>query len=182
MIAALCVGYALDPQGWQHYASMAGQAKLQNEFIPTLSVMFRLVIHRPWIWLQFVPAAVACAWAALRYMEFRERWDWMEQCSLLLLISVMVAPYAWFSDEAVLLPAVLCALYGRMRSGRSMLPFSLLMGIALVQVLAGVSINSGFYIWTAPAWFVLWLMRDPLAARSARSELPLVIIDESVSG
>lgn len=167
MAGAACLGFALDPHGWQHYAAMAAHAKLQNEFIPTLSLIFRLLIYRSWIWLQFVPAAVACAWAVLRFIEHRERWNWLEQGSLLLLVSVMVAPYAWFSDEAVLLPAILFALYSRIRSGRSMLLFSIPMGLALIEVLAGVNINSGFYIWTAPAWFALWLVRDPVDAHRA---------------
>jgi hypothetical protein len=172
MAAALCLGYALDPHGWQHYAAMASQAKMQNEFIPTLSLMFRLLIHRGWIWLQFVPAAAACCWAAWFFLKHRDEWSWMEHGLLLLLLSVMVAPYAWFSDEAVLLPAVLCALYRRMDSGRSLLPFTCVMAAALLLVLFGVPMTSGFYMWTTPAWFVLWLIgsglvRNPIAAHSA---------------
>ena len=161
MAGAACLGFALDPYGWQHYAAMAAHAKLQGEFIPTLSLMFRLLIHRAWIWLQLVPAVLACAWAVRFFLKHCDEWNWIEQGSLLLLVSVMVAPYAWFTDESVVLPAILCALYSWMRSGRSMLPFSVVMGAALIEVLTGTNINSGFYIWTAPAWLALWLMRDP---------------------
>jgi hypothetical protein len=160
MAAAALLGFALDPHGWQHYAAMAAHAKMQNEFIPTLSLIFRLVIHRQAIWLHFVPAAVACAWAIWFHWKHRKEWSWMDHGSLLLLVSVMVAPYAWFTDEAVLLPAALCAIYSRMRSGRSMLPFSCILGAALIEVLAGVSLTSVSYIWTTPAWLALWLLAD----------------------
>jgi hypothetical protein len=76
---------------------------------------------------------------------------------------VMVAPYAWFSDEAVLLPALLFALYRQMRTGGPLLPFSSVMGVGLLEVFAGANIDSCFYLWTTPAWFALWLM-----ARSGR--------------
>jgi hypothetical protein len=171
LAAAGCLGYALDPHGWSHYATMAAQAKLQNEFIPTLSLMFRLLIHPQWVWLQFVPVTLACVWAARRYIDCREQWNWLGHGLQLLLISLLVAPYAWFSDEAIALPAVLCALYSRMRSGRSLLPFSCVLGVALVEVLCGVKLNSAFYIWTTPAWIALWLVRDPIAAHSAGGDL-----------
>jgi hypothetical protein len=161
--AALSFSFLLDRAAWHHYAAMATQARLQDEFIPTLSLVFRLLIHRQAFWLQFAPAAVACVWAAWFYLKHRADWDWIEHGSLLTLVSVMVAPYAWFSDEAVLLPALLFALYRQMRTGGPLLPFSAVMGVALLEVFAGANINSCFYLWTTPAWFALWLM-----ARSRR--------------
>jgi hypothetical protein len=32
--------------------------------------------------------------------------------------------------------------------------------VAPATVLAGTAIGSGFYLWTAPAWFALWLMTN----------------------
>jgi Glycosyltransferase family 87 len=180
LAASALLGLALDPHGWQHYAAMAARAKMQNEFVPTLSLIFRLLIHRQAIWLQFVPAAIACIWAMWFYRKHRDDWNWMDHGMLLLLISVMAAPYAWFSDEAVVLPAILCALSSRMRSGRSMLPFSCLLGAALIEVLAGVGINTGFYIWTAPAWLALWLIRFPITSGDGQGDrMPALALRES---
>jgi hypothetical protein len=156
----LCFSFLLDRAAWQHYAAMAAQARLQDEFIPTLSLMLRLLVHRQAVWLQFVPAAVACAWAAWFFMKHRTYWDWMEHGSLLMLVSILVAPYAWFSDQAVLLPALFDALYRQMRTGGALFPFTCAMGLSLLQVLAGTGIGSAFYLWTAPAWLALWLMSN----------------------
>jgi hypothetical protein len=128
---------------------MANTANLQDEFIPTLSLMFRLLIHRSAVWLQFVPALISCTWA-LWYFWTRERWNWIEQGLLLLIVSVIVAPYAWFTDEAILLPVILAGLYKA--SNRLLLAFASFAAVALLEVLTGVNINSGFYLWTAPAW------------------------------
>jgi hypothetical protein len=158
MAAALCLGFLLDLAAWRHYAAMAAQARLQDEFIPTLSLMFRLAVHRHAAWLQFLPAFGACIWTLWHFWKKREQWDWLDHGSMLLLVSVMVAPYAWFTDETVVLPAILAGLYRASNSGRSLLPFGFIGGIAMVEVLAGVNFNSGFYVWTAPAWLSLWLI------------------------
>jgi|ERR1700733_3610653 len=157
LMASLALSFFLDPKGWSHYAQMAGAAGLKDEFIPTVSLMFRLIVHRDSIWLQFVPAIAGCAWALWYLWTRRDRWSWMDHGLLLLMVSVMVAPYAWFTDEAVLLPAILAGLYRASDSGRSLLPFGCIAGVALIEVLAGVSINSGFYVWTAMAWLAWYV-------------------------
>jgi hypothetical protein len=81
----------------------------------------------------------------------------MEHGLLLLLISVVCAPYAWFTDEAVLLPAMLVALYRAEDSGRSLLPFGLITGAALVELFRGLWMTSPYFVWTAPAWLGWYL-------------------------
>jgi len=166
---ALALGYLLDPAGWSHYAAMAAGERLQNEWIPTLSLMLRLAIHRRWVWLQFIPAAIGCIWAAWYFWNRRDRWSWATDGSLLLIVSVMVAPYAWFTDEAVVLPAILSSLYLAIKRGRSTVPFGLIVVLALLAVLQAVPLTSGLYIWTAPAWLAWYLYasaREPQVGRS----------------
>jgi hypothetical protein len=167
-LASLALSLFLDPSGWSHYTQMVNAANLKDEFIPTLSLMLRLAVHRNFLWLQFVLEAAASLWALRYFQKRRNQWNWMEHGSILLLVSVMVAPYAWFTDEAVLLPAVLAGLYRASSYGRSLLPFGCVAGVALIEVLAGgFSLNSGFYLWTAPAWFAWYLY----AVRAPASQL-----------
>ena len=161
MTASIGLSFLLDPAGWSQYGDMVRGQRLQGEFIPTISLMLRLLVDRNALWLQLVPAGAACVWALWYFWKHREHWDWLDHGSLLLLVSVMVAPYAWFTDEAVVLPAILVGLYRLSNSGRSLLPFGCVAVIALIEVLAGVILNSGFYVWTAPAWLAwyLWTLR-----------------------
>jgi hypothetical protein len=76
---------------------------------------------------------------------------------LVLLVSALCAPYAWFTDEAFLLPAVLVGIYRAEASGRSLLPFGLFAGVAIVEVLAARPITSLYYLWTVPAWIAWYL-------------------------
>ena len=109
--ASLTLSFLLDPHGWSHYTAMLRGQGLQDEFIPTVSLMFRLAVDRHAIWLQFLPVFLGSLWAAWYFWKNRYRWDWLDHGSLLLLVSVMVAPYAWFTDEAVVFPAILAGLY-----------------------------------------------------------------------
>ncbi len=84
----------------------------------------------------------------------------------------MVAPYAWFTDEAMLLPAILASLYLASDLGRSLVPYVIIAGIALIEVLAGVRINSPFYLWTSPAWLMwyLWASRPFINLREREAD------------
>jgi hypothetical protein len=69
-----------------------------------------------------------------------------------MLVSVLCAPYAWFTDESVLLPAVLAGMYRAMESRRSLVPIVVFAIAALVELYADVRITAWYYMWTAPAW------------------------------
>ena len=167
--ASLLLAHLLDRDAWSQYAQMVSAAGLRNELVPSLSLIFRLLIHRDWIWLQFLPAAVACIWA-LWWASRVTHWDWRREGHLLLLVSVMTAPYAWVTDEAVLIPAMLVALYRLERNGLSMLPYLCAALPALLEVLFGVQPDTPWYLWTTPAWLAFYLY----AARAARNHTTLV--------
>jgi Glycosyltransferase family 87 len=136
VVAACAVALLLDPFVWSQYMQSLMTAKLTEPFVPTLSKLFRLLIHRNTVWLQFVPCVLSCCWALWYFLTRRDRWNWMDQGMLLLLVSVACAPYSWYTDEAILLPAVLVGIYKTRGSGRSLLPFALIAAAPLVELLS----------------------------------------------
>lgn len=170
LAGSLVLGYFLDPRGWSDYAQMIHTSQLQAEFIPTISLLFRLAVHPQWIWLQIVPALIGIRWALRYFWSDRTAWDWMDQGMLVLLVSIMVAPYAWVTDEAVLLPAILVSLYRASEARRSLIPFACIAVVALIEVSAGARISSWFYIWTTPAW-LCWYLYATTKPSSARRDI-----------
>jgi hypothetical protein len=174
-MASAAVPLVFDRAAWSHWIQMTRAAGLDKEFIPTISVMFRILIDRNAMWLEFVPAAAGCAWAAWYFWTRRKTWSWRNEGLLLLAVSVTFAPYAWLTDEAILLPVILAGLYRLSDAKLSLVPFACIAGIALVEVLAGVPMPSGFYMWTAPAWLAWYLytlrITNSHAARAA-TDLP----------
>jgi hypothetical protein len=56
LFAACALVFCFDPHAWSQYSQMASASRVLNEVAPvTLSRLFRLLIDRDAIWLQFVP-------------------------------------------------------------------------------------------------------------------------------
>jgi hypothetical protein len=157
LLGSCALAFYLDPHAWTQYSEMMHAGGALTEPVPVLSVAFRFLIDRDAVWLQFVPAAIAGVWAIWYFWAHRTRWSWIDQGMLVLLVSVMCTPFGWFTDESMLLPAVLAGVYRAAESGRSLIPIGLIAGVALVEVLVPVQITSPFYIWTTPAWLAWYL-------------------------
>jgi hypothetical protein len=147
-----------DPHIWTQYADAMKKSVVLNVFPFSLSAMLRLFVARDAVWLQFLPVEIACAWTVWYFWTRRSRWNWMDHGMLVLLVSAMCAPYAWMTDEAMLLPAVLTGLYRAQKSPRSLMLLGAICGIALIELVKGVSITSRFYLWTTPAWLAWYLI------------------------
>ncbi len=157
LLASCSLSYSLDIHAWSQYSQMMRAGGVLNEPVPVLSVCFRLLVDRNAVWLQFLPEAAACAWALWYFWTRRNRWNWMDQGLVLLLVSAVCTPFGWFTDEAMLLPAVLAGMYCATDSRRSLLPLGLIAGVALAEVFAEVQITSRYYLWTTPAWLAWYL-------------------------
>lgn len=156
-LASCALSFGLDRQAWSQYSAMMHAGGALDEAIPALSVRFRFLISPHTVWLQFVPEVAACIWAVWFFWTRRDRWNWLDHGLLLLLVSAMCAPYAFFTDESMLLPAVLAGLYQATGARRSMLPLALFAGASLIEVLANVQIISMYFLWTTPAWLCWYL-------------------------
>jgi hypothetical protein len=161
-LLTLCFGAHI----WAQYLGLAHNATILPLFVPTLSVALRFLVARSHVWVQLVPEAVACLWACWFCWSRRAVWDWMQHGMVVLLVCMLCTPYAWFTDEAILLPAVLAGLYRATDAGRSLIPLYLIVGVALIEVLARIQLTTAGYLWTTPAWlgWYLYATRKPSAA------------------
>lgn len=157
--ASCALAWFLDPHAWSEYSSMVrGNPVILTAFIPTLSVLLRFAVDRNAMWLQYAPVAAASIWALWYFWRRRAHWSWLHHGALLLLVSDVFAPHAWFIDEVVLLPAILAALYAAKNSKVLLIVFVLMSAIPLLELEEGVKLISPYYMWTAPAWLVWYLI------------------------
>jgi len=157
----------MDRQIWHEYGQMLESARLMDVFIPTLGVGLRFALgglglggfgpDRDARWMEFVPEAAACAWAAWYYWSRRARWEWTREGLLVIAVSVVCAPYAWFTDQAILFPAILAGIYAREKSTPAWVLLGLITAGCLVGVFREMQLPSAFYLWTAPAWLGWYL-------------------------
>jgi hypothetical protein len=80
----------------------------------------------------------------------------MKDGSLLMLVSLVLAPYSWVYDDALAIPALLRgAFLTRFRPLLLVLAFASL--LIEFELLRGIRISTYYYLWTAPAWLAWYL-------------------------
>jgi hypothetical protein len=157
LIASCALTLCLDRHVWFEYARLSQSNRILHVFVPSLSCAFRFLIDYNAVWLQFLPAVLSCIWAIWYFRSRRDRWNWMDHGLLVLLVAAACAPYAFFYDETVLLPAVLTGVYRAVAARRSLLPILLIFAIALAETCSEVTLIARFYLWTTPAWLAWYL-------------------------
>lgn len=178
ILFSFCVALAIscsvtlwfDPHVWAEYLEMMPVAGVARAFVPTLSVELRFLINPEAVWLQYIPEALACIWATWYFWTSADHWRWTDQGMLLLLVSALCTPYAWFTDEAMLLPAILSGVYRASAARRSLLPIVIAATIALLEICALGNIASKWYLWTVPAWLA-WYLYATLGTEPQRAEV-----------
>jgi hypothetical protein len=152
LAGATFLGMSFDPHVWPHYLAMLRSSNLNNEFIQTPSYLFRYLVSPSSEWLQFLPSIAALIWGVWFYLRNRDTWDWCKQGMPLMLITVFTSPYAWLTDEIVLLPTIVFALSNPHRPRQSENVYILLNVFAMALIVAQVQLSSGAYLWTTAAW------------------------------
>jgi hypothetical protein len=173
---AIVLALISDPAVFQHYRQMLREAAIGSEFIPALSGVLRLLFFRTAFWTQFVPVAVAVPWAIRMYVVNRSSWDWRVHGLTLMVVSILTSPYAWISDEVILLPAILQAtiwVYSARRqltTRARLLIFALVfLNILLLLILrAKVPFATGIYFWSSLVWFGWYFLGRSLAKAAER--------------
>jgi hypothetical protein len=165
--AGALVTTLIDPAAWSQYAYYMRTSVITREFTPCLADLLRDSVHPAWEWLAFVPAILGCLWSLVYFWPRRHHWDWLEQGGLLVLVSLLVAPFGWIFDQSIALPAVL---WGASRtSSRLLLSTLALIYIAIEIQLVRFDLHSAAYLWIVPAWLVWFLFVRASARRAPTS-------------
>lgn len=156
-IAASCaVTEWIDPAAWRQYLVWAHHSGIATEKIACLSVALRDLIDPRADWLTYVPAAVACVWALIYFWLKRVDWDWTSHGGLLVIVSLLAAPYCFPWDQCLAIPALMFAA-ARTRSRAAMGMMSLSYVLINVQQMFGVTVRSPLWLWPAPFWLAWFL-------------------------
>jgi hypothetical protein len=142
---------------WTQYIQMMRSHEVVSTFSPTVSVALRLLIDRNAHWIEFVADAAACIWAAWYFWKRRSSWEWADQGLVVLAVSAACAPYSFYTDQAMLFPAVLAGLLTTRRLRRTIVLLAIVGGLGWISLMAEISLTSAFYVWTAPALLVWFL-------------------------
>lgn len=171
LATAAAIAYSLDPHAWAQCAALARESRAETVPLPCLSFMLRRTLAPGALWVQYLLPSLGSVWAILYYLRHRLEWDWMEHGSLVTIVSLTVAPYSWFTDHVMLIPALLYALYIS-RSRTLTAVFALANAGVQLSIFGGGTrmLHSVWMVWIAPFWLAWYL----LAVRSARQPAPVM--------
>jgi hypothetical protein len=157
LVASLALTWLVAPTAWSGYWAMMSAPAIEREFIPCLSVAMRQWLRNDAVWLQYLPSLLACVWAIAHYWRRRSQWDWLQDGSILILVSLIAAPYCWPYDQAIAVPAILTGAYTT--RSRPMLATIALINIPIMGALMiGIKITTPFYLFIAPLWLAWYLL------------------------
>jgi len=160
--------FLLDPRAWPDYTRMMRAPAVENEFIPCLADAMRHWLRPQATWLQYLPSALCCAWALIYFWRRRAAWDWATNGSPLVLVSLLAAPYCWFYDQCLALPALMHGAYAT--RSRKLLAALALAILVMDAEICFVQVISPLWLWTAPAWLAWYLLA---AGGGRQGALPL---------
>jgi hypothetical protein len=160
MAASCAITFAIDPLAWTQYAQMARASGIERNFVPCLSFLLRDWLSPHSMWLQYLPAALGCAWALGYYWLRRQAWDWMKNGSPLMLVSILTAPYALIYDQGLVIPALLRGAF-LTRSQNLLIALAFLSSLVEIALYRSISHPPALYLWTywtAPAWLIWYIV------------------------
>jgi hypothetical protein len=155
LTAESVVAMAFDHAVWRHYLMAMRAERIVDEFVPTFGVALRFLVSRTAMWVEFIPAALGCVWAVWYYQRNRDSWSWRTHGSVLTLVSLVVAPYAWLTDQVLVIPAILFALTGLRRPARGSV--TLLMAVLTLTAAQMMSKATTLYFKPDMALGLVWL-------------------------
>jgi hypothetical protein len=173
MAASCAISYLIDPTGFSAYLALMRSPAVVQEFVPCLSDAMRFSINQRAVWLQYLPGALGCLWAVGYFWRHRHSWRWFENGNLLILVSLIAAPYSFVYDQSVAIPAVMYGVYTT--RNRSLLVVLVAL-IAFIEIEAlRVRVSSVYYLWTAPAWFLWYLLARWYAFERVVENVPIIM-------
>jgi hypothetical protein len=121
----------------------------------------RLLFFRREFWVQFIPMTMGLIWCAWFLFRNQRDWNWRQHGPALLIVSLLTTPYAWLSDEVVLLPAILeaAAFMYQVRTDMKvttrliLVIFALLNAVLLLILKSKIPFATGIYFWSSMLWF-----------------------------
>jgi hypothetical protein len=161
LAASITIALPFVANEWSEYLHILRNPGANYEFSPCISVWLRELVSRDTAWLQYLPAAFGCLWALAFFWRRRSCWDWQKDGSLVMLVSLLVAPHTYLYDQVLAIPALLDAAYRT--NSRNLLAVLAVLSLVIELLLFGMLLfgRPNLYsstLWTAPAWIAWYLM------------------------
>jgi hypothetical protein len=172
--SGLALASAPNPNVIQQYIQGLGENSPLEWFTASLSNQIRIIFGYNLIWLQFLLAVIGLGWLLIFWIQHRHTWNWVEKMPIILLVSILTAPYAWTHDYIILLIPIL-AIFARLSNYKiqksTLVLIFLLVLINIVELVSHKFFDESHFFWLATALLLWYLLASWLQTRHERGEL-----------
>jgi hypothetical protein len=142
---------------------------------PTIGAILRTVFSNGSFWLQFTPVCIGLAWGLMYFSKHKKNWDWMQHAPIVIIVSLLTAPFAWTYDLIFLIMPLIIVIGQLFSQSISAIPKAVIMGsytILNILVFIFYAQTHDFWLfWLTPAfaiWYVcsqVWIQHTSLDPR-----------------
>ncbi len=163
--------FLIDPTAWPAYAHLMRSPSVENQFIPCLAGSLRHLLRPHAVWLQYLPAALACLWALIYFIGV---------VALIGTGSPTPAPssssrfsplhtHGFMTNASPYPRSSMAPMPPAPASSWPTLAFLIL---AADLELCFVKVTSTLFLWTIPAWFAWYLLAGAHRCRPQKRVRP----------
>jgi len=128
---------------------------------PTFGSLLRLLFGFERKWLVFIPMVAGIFWLGLVGLRHRADWLWADRIPLLLLVSVVTAPFGWSFDQVVLIPVLLQAMIRVFATSCARLVSGAIISYLAINIVAfaiHARFNDFWQLWLTPVLLIWYLL------------------------
>ena len=143
---------------------------------PTFGSLLRLLLGFERTWLAFVPMVLGIIWLGLYGLRYRADWLWAERIPLLLLVSVVTAPYGWSFDKVVLIPVLLKAMIQVLATNLLRIVSGAIISYIVLNIAAFAlngRISDFWQFWMAPVLLIWYLLAQRWSIHAVETMKPV---------
>ncbi len=163
----------------QQYLVMLRTYRISDLATPTIGAYLRFF----WLgvdkfWLQFIPPLIGVCWFIYYWVKNKAAWSWLDKLPLLLLVSLVTAPYTYTYDQVILLPAIVLAVVWLVRGWKSRTVIILaiiFIVLSALDLLLHMKLDDFWFIWMAPALFA-WFLAAQYYDQKSQKHLKLTSV------
>jgi hypothetical protein len=174
LLSATLTAMVFNPHVITQYLSATDAKSPLVWMTPTFGSLLRLLFGPERTWMQFVPMGAGIFWLGLYGLRHRAEWLWADRISVLLLVSVVTAPFGWSFDQVVLIPALLQATIQMSATSRGRIVYGAIIPYLAINIAAfaiRIRITDFWQLWLAPV-LLIWYLLVQRWSRHAIVRLP----------
>jgi hypothetical protein len=175
-VSVLSFAIAFNSNVLQEYILGVAENSPLEWFTASLSNHLRLWLGYELIWLQFIPALFGLGWLLFFWFKHRHKWDWLENMPIILLISLLTAPFAWTDDHIILIIPILAifAHFSNQKIQKStLIVVFLLILINIVELVSHKFFDESHFYWLATVLLLWYIFARWLQTKDEQDKLLL---------